>query len=567
VAGRTWICAAVAAFACALTVAPAASANPPPAPELGGVTPLGGDVVRMHFKYGPINVAPGQNLILIGPVTIEKPQYDGYITRIKPDLVRGDGSVPNVDVIHLHHGVWLSSHGSDATTGGGAERFFASGEEKTIFKIPDGYGYPVRRNDVWLLNYMVHNQTPVQDEVWITYDVDFIPADSERGRRTKPVYPVWMDVVNGSAYPVFDVHRAEGSNGKWTFPTDARDPYRGRPLNEWTVPRDMTLLVGAGHVHPGGLYTDLDVLRKPVDTTAAHERLRRRYARAHRRFHRRLRRSRIRGRARIRAHRRYHRSLARRLAAGDKRLRLEEKGVARAFRSEAKYFDPNGPVSWDLAMTATDSDWRLALKKGDKLRVSATYETERASWYESMGIMIFYATNGRHGADPFTDAIDTTGKPTHGHLAESGNYGGKGQGTADPRKLPDGASNGNHVDIAAFQYLPGNQGLAGSLGNPPLVEQGQPLRFENQDWGAQVFHTVTACKAPCTASTGISYPIADGPVDFDSAELGYGPDGLTPASNRTRWNTPRDLTPGTYTYFCRIHPYMRGSFRVKKSGS
>jgi plastocyanin len=28
------------------------------------------------------------------------------------------------------------------------------------------------------------------------------------------------------------------------------------------------------------------------------------------------------------------------------------------------------------------------------------------------------------------------------------------------------------------------------------------------------------------------------------------------------WKTPRSLTPGTYTYFCRIHPFMRGSFRV-----
>ncbi|MEA2405779.1 MAG: hypothetical protein QOE08_2426, partial [Thermoleophilaceae bacterium] len=29
------------------------------------------------------------------------------------------------------------------------------------------------------------------------------------------------------------------------------------------------------------------------------------------------------------------------------------------------------------------------------------------------------------------------------------------------------------------------------------------------------------------------------------------------------WDTPKDLPAGTYTYFCRIHPYMRGAFRVK----
>jgi plastocyanin len=51
-------------------------------------------------------------------------------------------------------------------------------------------------------------------------------------------------------------------------------------------------------------------------------------------------------------------------------------------------------------------------------------------------------------------------------------------------------------------------------------------------------------------------------VEFDSGELGWGPEGATPAANRNTWSTPDDLKPGTYTYFCRIHPFMRGSFRV-----
>jgi len=54
----------------------------------------------------------------------------------------------------------------------------------------------------------------------------------------------------------------------------------------------------------------------------------------------------------------------------------------------------------------------------------------------------------------------------------------------------------------------------------------------------------------------------DGPVDFDSGELGYGPKGYTAASNRGDWQTPKNLPAGTYTYFCRVHPFMRGSFRV-----
>jgi plastocyanin len=105
--------------------------------------------------------------------------------------------------------------------------------------------------------------------------------------------------------------------------------------------------------------------------------------------------------------------------------------------------------------------------------------------------------------------------------------------------------------------------MAGFMGNPPKVAAGQSLRFGNLDASAQIFHTITACASPCNRSTGISYPLADGPVDFDSGELGYGPAGFTAAANQGEWETPKTLRAGTYTYFCRVHPYMRGAFRVK----
>ena len=67
-----------------------------------------GSCVRMRFAYGPIPVKPGQNDVLVGPVTIEKPLQDGYITRFKPNLDAHDGSVPPVHEVHLHHGTWLA---------------------------------------------------------------------------------------------------------------------------------------------------------------------------------------------------------------------------------------------------------------------------------------------------------------------------------------------------------------------------------------------------------------------------------------------------------------------------
>ena len=50
---------------------------------------------------------------------------------------------------------------------------------------------------------------------------------------------------------------------------------------------------------------------------------------------------------------------------------------------------------------------------------------------------------------------------------------------------------------------------------------------------------------------------------FDSGNLGFGPGASTAAANRATWRTPKRLRTGTYTYFCRVHPFMRGSFRVR----
>src|SRR5205807_2854003 len=170
----------------------------------------------------------------------------------------------------------------------------------------------------------------------------------------------------------------------------------------------------------------------------------------------------------------------------------------------------NGPVSWDMAMTATPANWRVALRKGDQLRVSATYETRIASWYESMGIMVAWmAPPDRRAPDPFRNprAIPTSGSITHGHLAEASNHGGAPTGLIDPHKLPNGQTLLNGVGLTAFRYLPGDLTLPGGFQDPPAFRAGQAITFANFDASAQIFHTITACRDPCTGSTGISYPL------------------------------------------------------------
>jgi plastocyanin len=235
-------------------------------------------------------------------------------------------------------------------------------------------------------------------------------------------------------------------------------------------------------------------------------------------------------------------------------------------------------VSWDVSLTGTKPDWRVALHPGDQINTTVTYDTRKASWYESMGIMVvFYADGIVNGAkDPFTQPIDTRGLVTHGHLKENDNHGGApDSGLPDARDMIDGSMPTN-IDIKGYIYGQGDLSLTGVNGRPPTVQAGHSLTFTNLDATklmtaqASAYHTITACKQPCDRTTGIAYPIANGNAQFDSGELGYGPNlpiqgyngKFTPAANRNTWKTPKSLAAGTYTYFCRIHPFMRGAFRV-----
>ena len=130
----------------------------------------------------------------------------------------------------------------------------------------------------------------------------------------------------------------------------------------------------------------------------------------------------------------------------------------------------------------------------------------------------------------------------------------------DPRKLADGPTPAGNVDILDFNYQLGDLSLTGTGGLPPVVQQGQSLSFRNGDDDRRVYHSITSCKAPCNRSTGIAYPIADGPVQFESGTLGSEAPSTT-GSGALEWQTPNNLDAGTYTYFCRIHPFMRGAFR------
>ena len=519
------------------------------------------DMSTFTCATDPLEIRPGQNLNLFaGTKTCPNAQKvsgpadpgtfnpgsnaQGYVTRFQPSMVEvldsGELVTPSVWDLHLHHVVWLRP-------GGGPT--FASGEEKTIVKMPQGYGTRVGADANWGLNYMIHALNAESGRrVQITWEIDWVPVTDPPRTDIVNTNVEWLDVAGApQIYPVFDAERGfdRDGDGSFTFPDDVpTNPklpgYEERAkISEaayWTVPPGgRTLVFGAGHLHPGGTSVDLEVARDGPDAGEVD---------------------------------------------GD-----DPSEVRPLFRSDAHYYEPAGAVSWDVSMEATRPDWRISLKGGDTVSIDATYDVQKASWYESMGILPLAVANTNDPAarDPFdNDAevramYDAGGILTHGRLPE--NVDRKANvdlGLADPRKLKSkGKVRKSGIDIDGFQYSLGGysafRGIPGALMRPPLIRPGQRVGFTNLDAlptqpdTEQAWHSITSCKAPCNRGSGIGYPLANGPVKFDSGQLGFGQGastGVTAGTNE--YSTPPLPTKGkTYTYFCRIHPFMRGSVRVK----
>ena len=194
------------------------------------------------------------------------------------------------------------------------------------------------------------------------------------------------------------------------------------------------------------------------------------------------------------------------------------------------------------------------------LWTNATYDTKRAAWWESMGIMVAYMAEDGPGKNPFRRRVELP-RPAHPRAPA---------GERQPRRPAHRPARPAHscrtarsptgpVDILDFKYTLGDLSLSGQSGLPPVVQQGQDADVPQRRRRPQaIYHSLTSCEAPCNRSTGIAYPLADGKVQFESGTLGSA---VPPATGALEWtDAGRGSTPGTYAYFCRIHPFMRGRF-------
>jgi hypothetical protein len=211
--------------------------------------PIGpsGDDRRSTVLYGPFVLPPKSlggmlHVSLVQP-TLARPCTDCYLTSVTPDLVYGDGRTANLDTgPMLHHAVWARPLVPDATCGSApvfgliGERFFASGNERTPWVMPRGFGYRIG-SDPWNLITEIMNHSEELRIVFVKLDVTYRPAPDPGIREVKPV---WMDVANCSTseYAV----PAGASESVWSW----RSSVTGR------------VVATAGHLHDGGTRISLD---------------------------------------------------------------------------------------------------------------------------------------------------------------------------------------------------------------------------------------------------------------------------------------------------------------------
>ena len=162
---------------------------------------------RMRFSYGPIVVKPGQNDVLVGPVTIEKPMQDGYITRFKPE----PRCAPTARSRRSSRSTCTTAPGSTLTDEYGSGPFFAAGEEKTIAPFPRGYGMPIKATDQWQLLYMVHSAVAAADGGRTSPTTSTSCPQAKAPAARHQAAPTRSGSTCGpSGYPVFNVQRAYG---------------------------------------------------------------------------------------------------------------------------------------------------------------------------------------------------------------------------------------------------------------------------------------------------------------------------------------------------------------------
>ena len=197
------------------------------------------EVKTVTYTVGPISV-PAYG-VATQPAFAPSPNEDGFVVGMKAEIVDASGAIQGRDKVMLHHIVFGKVGTPDATCGGSAERFYAEGEERLAFQLPEGYGYPNKGTDRWYLLYMLMNHKPKALDGYVRYTVRYAT-----GVQLTPVKPIWLDVRNCKGLdPSYDV---PGTGKRFSAAVET---------TSWVAPSSGRLVAGGGHLHGGGIRLDL----------------------------------------------------------------------------------------------------------------------------------------------------------------------------------------------------------------------------------------------------------------------------------------------------------------------
>jgi len=562
--------AAVAAVAGSIAVASLAYSNDPG--PLDPVTQRGdryvpeppGTKSNYDFWFGPYTVPPGHDL---NRFDVDVPLENGMATWIEPHVVLASTlEEPPHQVLHIHHSHWFAldpGNKEDNYYGHNAEWIFGNGDEETRadFELrsaaePHGpiYGEYISASNPQIMIYMLHNKTATPQEVYITLKVHFIHGTMQE-LNALPGRP-YHDVRGTLFGRTYDVKRKAHGRGVYE---SAKDDKRG-PI-QWTSTVNGTIIGTGGHLHPGGE-------RVVVENYGSKENP----------------------------------------CPDDGR----GYGGTTLLASDAVF--RNAPLSEDFQMEVTDPRWRAPIHKGDRIRISGTYENKKHAWYEVMthegtyidpkqppgpgcaphilgesrhpppgvnldkvtGPPLFHFSgdsapptgralprDGGTWIDPVEGVVNRNWAEEHDQFCGT-EWGGDPCERPLPKRQESGGMSSPQVQIADFLYWPGDRTLSGANGAPVQVKHGTSLTFVNEDAALGIRHTVTTCPWPCNGPYVANYPLADGVWDSGILSLGLDPVDEQIGAAKLSASTPTNLPVGKYAYFCRIHPWMRGSFQVTR---
>ncbi|MGH2735286.1 MAG: cupredoxin domain-containing protein [Actinomycetota bacterium] len=489
------------------------------------------------LEYGPYVVHPGSDL---SRMDVEIPGADGYAVGFEPSVVGADGKPISSHHIHIHHAHW---YWLDPETPGYHRWFYGTGEERTqgsiwpAAKAQRGsdvrYGVEVHRGDRLGFLSMLHNKTAEALTVFLRVRIEYVYGLQDEIKKAKGWdFHALQPVLIGST---FNVPR---SNGDFVYPLDigAKEKFThtnySNPVANakvvpgvgqvWTSPWSGTIVVGAGHSHPGAREVVLSNMGSEQSPCPED---------------------------------------------GD---RFPGVTAARSRNITRGGVFPSA----EFQMGLTQPGWRMHVRKGDRIVLNGVYDSERYAYPDAMSFFGFYMDRQNEPAVAEACTVELVDRPNASQSEVTRTVPNQKwpqhhpmptcKRCDRPGPLPKPGPRTNIVHIAGHQYLPGNLGNEGEPFGPPVVDKGDALTFINEDYAeGGVRHSVTSCKAPCNGPYTVNYPFHDG--NFHSGALGYTyEETYVTAKDQPRWELDTSkLDEGYYTYHCQLHAWMRGGFYVK----